>query len=124
MSSDPYSALVRDYFAHTAHAGDLEDAVVAEIAERGVHLRLAATVDNGTIQALRFRAWGCPHVIAACEYFCAEHEGRPVGALGELHASNIMRNLSVPVEKTGRILVLEDVVRLLERAIRDESAPH
>ena len=124
MSDDPYSARVRDYFARTAHAGDLEDAVIAEIAEQGVHLRLAATEYEGNIEALRFRAWGCPHVIAACEYFCAEYEGKPVCALGEFHASNIMRNLSVPVEKTGRILVLEDVVRLLERTIRDESAPH
>ena len=124
MSNDPYSGLVRDYFAHAAHAGDLEGAVVAEIAEHGVHLRLAAAVDDGNIEALRFRAWGCPHVIAGCEYFCAEYEGKPVSTLGDFHASNIMRNLSVPVEKTGRILVLEDVVRLLERAIRDEAASH
>jgi NifU-like protein involved in Fe-S cluster formation len=124
VSNDPYNALVRDYFAHTAHAGDLKDGVVAEIAEQGIHLRLAATEDNGHIQALRFRAWGCPHVIAACESFCAEYEGKPLGALGEFQASNIMRNLSVPVEKTGRILVLEDVVRLLGRAFSDESAPH
>ena len=124
MSNDPYSVLVRDYFAHTAHAGDLKDAVAAEIAEQGVHLRLAATEDNGNIQTLRFRAWGCPHIIAACECFCAEYEGKPISALGEFRASNIMRNLSVPVEKTGRILVLEDVVRLLGRAFRDESAPH
>ena len=124
MSNDPYSARVRDYFARTAHAGDLEDAVVAEIAEQGVHLQLAATEDDGNIRALKFRAWGCPHVIAACEYFCAEYEGRPLDALEEFQASNIMRNLSVPVEKTGRILVLEDVVRLLGRAFRDESAPH
>ncbi len=124
MSNDPYSALVRDYFAHTAHAGDLNDAVAAEIAEQGVRLRLSATEDDGIIRALRFRAWGCPHIIAACEHFCAEYEGKPLGALDKFQASNIMRNLSVPVEKTGRILVLEDVVRLLGRAFRDESAPH
>ena len=114
---------MREYFAHTEHAGDLTDAVTVEIAEQGVRLRISAIEEGGRIRVLRFRAWGCPHVIAACESFCKEYEGQPVRALDDFQASDIMRNLSVPVEKTGRILVLEDVVRLLGRAWRDDSSP-
>lgn len=123
MSGDPYSPVVRDYFARAPHAGDLADAITVEIAEQGVRLRLAATMKDGRIRALRFRAWGCPHAIAACECFCVEYEGRPVQSLGGFQASDIMRNLSVPVEKTGRILVLEDAVRSLGRALCSGSAP-
>jgi len=119
MSADPYSSLVRQYFAAAAHAGDLNDAETADVEEQGVRIRLAATHVNGKILALAFRAWGCPHVIAACEGFCAEFEGKPVASLGEFRAADIMQKLSVPVEKTGRILVLEDAVRSLGQRICD-----
>jgi len=123
LSSDPYSPVVRDYFAKAIHAGDLVDSIAVEIAEQGVRLRLAATMEDGRIRALRFRAWGCPHLIAACECFCVDYEGRPAGSLGGFQASDIMCNLSVPVEKTGRILVLEDAVRSLGRVLCSGSAP-
>ncbi len=123
MSRDPYSQRVREFFADTNHAGDLTDAVTVRVNEQGVRLKLAATHENGRIQALRFRVWGCPHVIAACESFCADYEGRPIAALGGFEAGDIMLKLSVPVEKTGRILVLEDAVRSLRRSIGDISAP-
>ena len=121
MSTDPYSPAVRAYFSETAHAGDLDDAVTAELAEQGIRLRLAAIHDKGEIKALRFRAWGCPHVIAACESFCCDYEGQPVTALAGFRATDIMSKLSVPVEKTGRILVIEDAVRSLGRSICDGS---
>jgi len=117
VSTDPYNPAVREYFSETAHAGDLAGAATAELAEQGVRLRLAATLDNGNIMALRFRAWGCPHVIAACESFCRDYEGQPATALAGFRAADIMSKLSVPVEKTGRILVLEDTVRSLGRSI-------
>jgi len=116
VSDDPYSALVRDSFADTAHAGDLPGGVTADIDAQGVRLRLSATQDKGRIRSLRFRAWGCPHVIAACEWFCSQYEGEPGESLSGFRAADIMRDLSVPVEKTGRILVLEDAVRSLGRS--------
>jgi len=113
VSHDPYSPVVRECFANPGHVGDLTGAVTADIDEQGIRLRLACTRDNGQISALRFRAWGCPHLIAACESFCADYEGRPLAELSRFQAADIMRKLSVPVEKTGRILVLEDAVQLL-----------
>ena len=123
MSDDPYSPLVRKHFANTAHAGDLPSGVTADIDEQGVRLRLSATVNKGRIQSLRFRAWGCPHVIAACEWFCSHYEGEPGERLRGFQASDIMRNLSVPVEKTGRILVLADAVQSLGQRLGGRSAP-
>lgn len=122
MGNEPYSAAVRACFADMRHAGDLANAVTAQISDQGVSVQLAGLRENGRIAALRFRAWGCPHLIAACERFCAEHEGRPLADLAEFAANDIMRKLSVPIEKTGRILVLEDAVRLLGQGLRDDGS--
>ena len=113
MSADPYSPLVREYFARPAHAGGLADGVTVIAEAQGIRVRLSGDEADGQIQALRFQAWGCPHLIAACECFCRCYEGKPTESLGDFLASDIMQNLPVPVEKTGRILVLEDAVRSL-----------
>jgi len=117
VSDDPYSAAVRELFLNTVHGGDLPDAVVVDVAGAGMQLRLAARHIDGRLEALRFRAYACPHVIAACEAFCRGWEGRRVADLGRFAATDIIGDLSVPVEKTGRILVLEDAVRALGRNI-------
>ncbi|MGB5512635.1 MAG: iron-sulfur cluster assembly scaffold protein [Woeseiaceae bacterium] len=122
MSADPYSAAVRELFRNAAHGGDLPDAAVVDLAGAGMHLQLAARHADGHIEALRFRAYACPHVIAACEAFCRGWEGRPVTDLGRFTATGIIDDLSVPVEKTGRILVLEDAVRALGRSIGGATA--
>ena len=123
MSNDPYSARVRQLFDAPAHAGRLESALSASIEEQGVRIRLSAEVDNSEIRALRFEAWGCPHVIAAAEEVCASLEGKPVSGLLEFSAAGLMQSLSVPTEKTGRILVVEDAVRSLGSVVRDASNP-
>ena len=118
---DPYSATVRRLFAAPAHAGNLESAVSVHLEEQDVRLQMSAHVDGDVITSLRFRAWGCPHTIAAAEAACGLLEGGPVASLLEFSASGLMEELPVPVEKTGRILVLEDAVRSLGRKIGDES---
>ena len=122
MTGEPYSERVREFFARPDHAGDLEnpDARV-QIVERGVRIELAVECDGDDIARLRFRAWGCPHLLAAAEGFCREFEGRPVAALQTFSAAEIMRTLSVPREKLGRILVVEDAVRSLGQSVREGS---
>ena len=90
------------------------------VEDQDVRLQLSAAIADGRIATLRFKAWGCPHSIAAAEAACAALEGGPVEALLEFSARDLMEYLSVPVEKTGRILVLEDAVRSLGQKFRDE----
>ncbi len=90
--------------------------------QQGVRVRLSGTQRGGAVRSLRWRAWGCPHLMAACECACADYEGRPVEDLTKVKANDIMRKLSVPVEKTGRILVLEDAVRSLGEQLKRASA--
>lgn len=121
MSSDPYSAKVRALFAAPQHGGVLDDALCAAVEDQGVRICLFATVENGIATELRFQAWGCPHVIAAAEAFCAESKGLAASELLEFSVSGLMQSLSVPVEKSGRILVLEDAVRSLGSIVRGAS---
>ena len=113
MNSDPYSEKVRALFGDPAHAGVIEDAVSVEIEDQGVRIALFAVVTATTLERLGFLAWGCPHLIAAAEGFCRDFEGKQPADLLEFSSADLMQSLSVPVEKTGRILVLEDAARSL-----------
>lgn len=59
--------------------------------------------------AIRFRARSCPHTLAACELVCR--------ALSELEKpaqwpqiNSLIGELDIPIEKAGRVLLLEDAV--------------
>jgi NifU-like protein involved in Fe-S cluster formation len=104
-------------FADPAHAGQLENAASVLVEDQGVRVAFSAQLAVGRVDTLRFQAWGCPHVIAAAEAFCADYEGRSTTDLLEFSIIDLMQSLSVPVEKTGRILVIEDAVRSLARQI-------
>lgn len=119
MIEDPYSPRVREFFARPVHSGGLQDGFDVSVDSQGVRICLAASLAEGTIRRLRFRAWGCPHVIAAAEAICTNFEGRPIGDLEGFSASQLMQSLPVPLEKTGRILVLEDAVQLLGQELRN-----
>ncbi len=120
---DPYNSLVRELFANTGHAGAVAAGVRAEKSEQGVSVELSARGEDGAVEQLRFRAWGCPHLIAAAEAVCAEYEGQTASQLEEFSVADVMQRLAVPAEKSGRILVLEDTVRLLGAALRESSTP-
>ena len=119
MSTDPFNSVVREYFADTRHCGDIAGAAIGYFEDQGIRIRLAADVVDGQLARLSFRAFGCPHVIAAAEAVCRQFEGRPALDLEQFNTDQIMQQLAVPVEKTGRILVLEDTVRSLGQAIQD-----
>jgi NifU-like protein involved in Fe-S cluster formation len=121
--STPYSELVRGYFANPVHAGRLpdeyNDGVVAEAAEPdgGARVVLSALVDGETIRLLRYQIFGCPHLIAATEAFCDDTEGQEISALIELDVSRLMERLAIPVEKTGRLFILEDAAKALHISV-------
>lgn len=117
MSADPYSCEVRELFAGPAHAGTVAGGTVVLVDDQGVRVELSASVAKGQLSAIRFRVWGCPHLIAAAEWVCRHFEGGPVSALEISPAARIMDDLAVPTEKTGRILVLEDAIRSLGRSL-------
>ena len=117
--NDPYNETVRDCFENPGHAGDLRgdyaQFLTSDRAEsdRGARIVLFAGITNGMIAEMRFRAWACPHLIAAAELLCRDRENGPVSGLSRFDAKGLMDQLSVPPEKTGKILLLEDALKSL-----------
>ena len=120
MTADPYSERVRALFANPLHAGRVGNGLEAYVEDQGVRVELTARLEDSVLGELRFRAWGCPHFLAAAEAFCDEYEGRELSELEAFQAVEIMQTLPVPREKMGRILVLEDAVRSLRACGRDQ----
>ena len=125
MSGDPYSDLTRELFAAPVHAapqaGEPADGASVYVDGQGVRLRLNAVAKDGVLLGITFRALGCPHFIAACEWMCRATEGQPIETLCGWQPAEIMRTLALPVEKTGRILVLEDAARELAACLSASS---
>lgn len=114
-----YSARVLELFRALPYAGTLPAArggIAAGEAvalDRGAWVRFEARVDAGRIVACRFRAWGCPHTLAAAALAAGWLEGRPEGESTHCDATRLVRELDAPAEKMGRLLVVEDAVRAL-----------
>lgn len=118
-ASTIYNEVVRAYFANPAHAGDLQgsfdQAITADVSESegGAQVVLAAGIQAGSIAEMAYRAWGCPHLIAALELVCETMVNQPVEALEKFDSADITHNLAVPTEKSGRILLVEDALAAL-----------
>lgn len=116
-----YNDRVRRLFAKPDHAGDASGVRVA-LSRGADKVVLSASLDGTRVSELRFRVYGCPHLIAAAESFCDGFEGREALDMQEFQASNLLEKLEIPVEKTGRILLLEDAIRALLAAIEAQTA--
>lgn len=114
-----YNEAVRRHFEDPRHAGELGDSfditLTADASEsdKGARIVLAAGISNGTIAAAAFRAWGCPHLIAAVDLACEQMAGQPVRSLENFDLAHITQELCIPAEKAGRILLLEDALATL-----------
>ena len=70
-ANDPYNEEVRRCFETPVHAGDVEgeypEVLVADVSEsaKGSRLVVSAGVEDGMVAEIRFRAFGCPHLVAA-----------------------------------------------------------
>lgn len=77
----------------------------------GAWIVFHARIADERIAELTFHAYGCPHLIAACDRTVELLSGQsPRCAFGfDLH--RVMDELDIPVEKLGRLLVLQDALR-------------
>lgn len=116
---DPYNEAVRRYFREAAHAGDLSRdyplilRAECSASDRGAKVILTAGVADDRVLEMRYRVLGCPHLIAAAEALCQDREQAGVAVLGVFDLQEMLARLAIPVEKTGRILLLEDALKSL-----------
>lgn len=116
MSGWPYSERVARYFVQPANLGPLagnpENMFTGLAGDRavGTQIEFQALIPAGTIDEIAFRAFGCPHSIAACSLATERLTGQPAEALMKLAPDDLARALDVPVEKTGRLLLVQDAL--------------
>jgi NifU-like protein involved in Fe-S cluster formation len=111
-----YSSEVRRRFPAPARAGAIssQDGQVVEGAAEDRSLkfwvRFQVQVLRGEIREVRFRAYGCPHSLAAADLIASELEGRPGDALVNIDLAGLAGQLALPREKQGLLLRIEDAL--------------
>jgi NifU-like protein involved in Fe-S cluster formation len=120
-----YSQIVRDRFERPHNAGRLYGPVVTGTAgdeASGTRVELDFRLRDGVVERGRFRAYGCPHAIAAASWVAEAAEGRPLADTGWLDPLRLAEILDVPQHKLGVLLVVEDALRAAAAAAGDNAA--
>jgi len=63
------------------------------------------------VKSARFSAYGCPHTLAVVAWLCEVLEGARIDAAIPETPAGWARRFDVPVEKLGRLLIVEDALR-------------
>lgn len=74
-------------------------------------IRCHLLVTDGVVKDARFQVYGCPHTALVAAWLAGQLPGRNGDALLPGGPTEWARAHQVPVEKLGRLLVLEDAVR-------------
>ena len=111
-----YNELTRRHFEHPARLGTLvgPDCYRGAAGSRSAgtwvqfDVRLARTRSGLSVLEVRFLAFGCPHVIAAAALVAEEGECGALEPRLPQSAHTLRERLDAPVEKLGRLFVVED----------------
>jgi cysteine desulfurase len=107
---------VRALFSHLSGAGALADGVGTVLrGESGeqageVWVRLYLRVRADTVIEARFQALGCPHTLATASWLTTQLAGRRRSEVQPGSPRAWAQTLGVPVEKLGRLLLIEDAL--------------
>jgi NifU-like protein involved in Fe-S cluster formation len=77
----------------------------------GAEVELEFALRDEQVAAGRFRAYGCPHLIAAASWLTERAVGWPRQRLLDWDWREAAEALGVPPHKFGRLLVLQDALR-------------
>ena len=91
---------------------------------RGTWVQFDLQVESGSVLAARFLAFACPHVIAVSAWLAEQAVGRPPQALLPESVQRLRERFAIPLEKLGRLLIIEDAWKSAGTAAIDyESKP-
>ncbi len=114
-----YSPRVLALFGELPRAGELPPGAGKVVAgeavalDRGVWVRFEARLEAGRVADCRFRAFGCPHTLAAAALAASKLVAAAPADAAAIDARRLAAELDVPAEKRGRLLVVEDAIRAL-----------
>jgi NifU-like protein involved in Fe-S cluster formation len=119
-----YSTRVLDLFGRLPGATGLPAGEGTQVAgealalDRSTWIRFEARIVGGRVANCVFQAWGCPHTLAAAAWVVQETSSQPVAECASIDAAHLARELEVPAEKMGRMLVVEDALEALLKQAR------
>jgi NifU-like protein involved in Fe-S cluster formation len=111
-----YNRLTRHHFATAVNAGvlsgpDTRRGAAGSRAE-GTWVQFDVQIDvgrrEGRLGAVRFLAYACPHVIAVSDWIAQLAIGLEAKAALPESVSSLRHRFGVPIEKLGRLLIVED----------------
>ena len=76
--------------------------------EQGTWVQFDVLIGGGIIRDARFLAFGCPHTLAVSAWVAEQAVGRDVRAALPESVRELSERFAVPVEKRGRLLIIED----------------
>ncbi len=79
----------------------------------GTWVRFTVQVEGGLVREARARWYGCPDVAAACSLLCEKLRGHAPGAAPAGTPQQWLETLQAPIEKLGRMLIIEDALHAL-----------
>jgi NifU-like protein involved in Fe-S cluster formation len=111
-----YSNLTRRHFDNPANAGVLTGAAVRRGAAGSrtegtwvqFDVRIGLRDQESTVEAVRFLAYACPHVIAVADWVAEQAVGEPARPVLPESVHALRERFGVPIEKLGRLLIVED----------------
>jgi len=115
-----YNELTRRHFEAAAAAGVLTGPAVRRGAAgsplKGAWVQFDVQItasccgaaSGAAIDAVRFLAFGCPHVIAVADWIAQSAAGQPVVLRLPESVAALRERFDVPIEKLGRLLIVED----------------
>ena len=80
-------------------------------AEQGAQVQFDFQVEGDRVRAARFRAYGCPHLLAGASWLTERLLGARRTDLEDWDWREAATALDVPPAKFGRLLTLQDAVR-------------
>jgi NifU-like protein involved in Fe-S cluster formation len=117
-----YSVAVQRYFAREARVPATGAMGEAGSLEQGVWLLFGMDVEAGRLRNVGFRAFACPHIIAACQRVSELLEGAPVEALAAVTPEELLQEFEIPVGKAGKLLILKDALSACRERIASRGA--
>jgi NifU-like protein involved in Fe-S cluster formation len=107
-----YNELTRNYFETAANVGELAGPGVFRGAAgnhaQGTWVQFDVRINAGAVSEAKFLAFACPHTIAVAAWLAEHAVGRQVKPLLPESVQVLRDRFAVPVEKMGRLLIIED----------------
>jgi nitrogen fixation NifU-like protein len=114
MDALEYSQTVKERFERPSNAGRLLGRVVSGGAgdeSHGTRVEFDFRLRDGIVEEAAFRAYGCPHAIAAASWVAERASGRALNDTRWMDPLALAEKLEVPDYKLGVLLVVQDALR-------------